>query len=663
MDRNIKLENEILQIKNIFSMADSIPELEAAVAEVKKIYNKHKTVEKIASAYIAGLLKLYFSLEKEHKQEKVQEEIQRVYNQHRASIEIASAYLSSLVFLMFIGNNSEQEIAIQEAKKVYDQHRFSESFATVYISSLDRFYFKLEESLRKVVAEEAKRVFNHHQFSEIVASEYLMVLPNFSQYQKQSSPMEEAKKVYNQHKFSELVSDSYVSFLLSFSWFIKEKDELQKVVNDIQSVYNRYQFSENIAEKYLSILIHLIQKQEKANEIKKTAQRISDILKNHSTLKNILEFKIDSLILNEDRLQANITKFVNILSGFIEKGEIENPLRQTKYKILFDSLKIMSNEEMNKLIQVFCLVQQIKNKLVVRNPGKLSFCHYTSGKVLQILLKQKRQEKYSIESKSRLNNVNYMNDPSEGKVLDHYLQLNPIFQKSSLKPSSWFLMSLTTAIDQLTMWAQYGNQGEGVCLVLETSDFSEVNSSSDIEWLTSRRSSESKIEELEDSVDVVEQESKDFIYRIGYLTTQSDVDAVLKPEYNTCLADEEIEVINDSLKALKEKVGGIDKVNESALYEKVDECLEEIRYLFKSADYSYESELRVLKYMPLESDNPNIKIDDSGEFAKLYIERENPIKLSEVIFGPKFPNPENVTPLLYLLDKNIEFRQSDISFR
>lgn len=138
---------------------------------------------------------------------------------------------------------------------------------------------------------------------------------------------------------------------------------------------------------------------------------------------------------------------------------------------------------------------------------------------------------------------------------------------------------------------------------------------------------------------------------------------MLKPEYNTCLDDEEIEVINNSLLVLKEKVGAIDKVNESILYEKVDECLEEIRYLFKSADYSYESELRVLKYMPLEPDNPNIKIDDSGEFAKLYIERENPIKLSEVIFGPKFPNPENVTPLLYLLDKNIKFRRSEISFR
>jgi hypothetical protein len=407
----------------------------------------------------------------------------------------------------------------------------------------------------------------------------------------------------------------------------------------------------------------LIKMQKSLTRRKETSERISHILKKNDQLTSLIEQYIDDFIFIDGSIANYIENYVRVLSSFAAIGKDKNPLIKSKYNFLFEFYENVSDSEFEKLIEIFSLVQLIKNQLIIKAPDKLTFGHYTSGKVLQILLKQKDKENYSIVSKSRLCNVNYMNDPSEGKVLNQYLQMDLTFQKLSLKPSPWFLMSLTTAIDQLSMWSQYGDRAEGVCLILDSSDFSKVKFSSDIEWLTSRRSSKSKIEELEDSVDVVEQESKDFIYRIGYLTTQGDVDAVLKPEYNTCIADEEIEVINDSLKALKEKVGGIDKVNESALYEKVDECLEEIRYLFKSADYSYESELRVLKYMPLEPDNPNIKIDDSGEFAKLYIERENPIKLSEVIFGPKFPNPENVTPLLYLLDKNIEFRQSDISFR
>ena len=112
---------------------------------------------------------------------------------------------------------------------------------------------------------------------------------------------------------------------------------------------------------------------------------------------------------------------------------------------------------------------------------------------------------------------------------------------------------------------------------------------------------------------------------------------------------------------MKERVVAIDR--SSKLFEVVNEILDEIRYLFKSADYSYESELRILKYVPLEADNEKIKINDSGEVAKIYIERDNPIKIEEVIFGPKFSHPENVTPLLHLLDNNIKFSQSKIPFK
>lgn len=182
-----------------------------------------------------------------------------------------------------------------------------------------------------------------------------------------------------------------------------------------------------------------------------------------------------------------------------------------------------------------------------------------------------------------------------------------------------------------------------------------------MEWLTLKKSSLMSNEDLSNVVSRRNIESKDFLYRIGYLSMQSETEISLRSEFNKCFNETEIEKINNLLQDLK----GIVKVigQESNLYEKVDECLEEIRYLFKSADYSYESELRVLKYMPLEPDNKKIKIDNSGEVAKLYIERENPIKLSEVIFGPKFSHPENVTPLLHLLDKNIKFSQSKIPFK
>ena len=70
-----------------------------------------------------------------------------------------------------------------------------------------------------------------------------------------------------------------------------------------------------------------------------------------------------------------------------------------------------------------------------------------------------------------------------------------------------------------------------------------------------------------------------------------------------------------------------------------------------------------MKYADLSPDNNKIKIDNSGTVAKLYLERDMPIQLKQVIFGPKFSNPEHVTPLIYLLDKNIEFKRSERKFK
>ena len=250
-----------------------------------------------------------------------------------------------------------------------------------------------------------------------------------------------------------------------------------------------------------------------------------------------------------------------------------------------------------------------------------------------------------------------MNDPSEGKVLDQYLQLGTTSEQLSLRPRPWFLMCLTTSIDNLTMWAQYGEKAEGVCLVFKSGDFSEVSSLADIEWFTMNKNPF----DIFSSVSLNNTEHKDFIYRIGYLSIQKNNSMRLDRNFNAGLCKEEVKKINESLKTMKNTINTINKNSE--LFEKVDKFLEEIRYLFKSADYSYESELRLLKYSPLDSDNKKIKIDDTGDIAKLYIERDNPIQISEVIFGPKYSHPENVTPLLHLLDKNIKFSQSKIQFK
>ena len=662
---NLNLENAIQEAKNLYGGAKTVLEYKKAAKEIKILYEQFQESEDIVIQYFKVLRVL--CLKEEYDCKETVKEIKRVYDNHQSSEKIAKEYLLHLVNQC----SKEQEESVfnemaKEAKEVYKHHQNSKDVAADYLKFLFRLSEQqVEESVVRKIAAEAKNVYNLNQSSVNAAINYIRIYNSFIWLNIEATEFNEIvmelKRVYEQHKSSEDVTKNYISALRSLSWTQIEESSIVYLSDEMGRVYNQTQGAEFVASEYLVILLKLIEKQEGLNKINNTAQKISDVLQKHLRLTYIVEDTIDLWIFSDNVKENDKVKLVNVLTAFYKQDETAPLLSQTKYSFLFDPFKKLSDEDVKKLIEIFWLIQKIKKQLVIKNPSEVMFGHYTSGKVLQMLLHQTEKVKYSIESRSRLSNVNYMNDPSEGKMLDQFLQMDSTFQQLSLKPSQWFLMSLTTSIDKLSMWSQYGDRAEGVCLVLNACDFSSVDFPSDMEWLTLKKNSLMSNEDLENVVSRRNIDSKDFLYRIGYLSMQSEKEISLRYEFNKCFNDKEIDNINNSLQSLKSIVKGIDQ--ESIFYEKADECLEEIRYLFKSADYSYESELRVLKYMPLDPDNKKIKIDDSGKIAKIYIERDNPIKIEEVIFGPKFSHPENVTPLLHLLDKNIKFSESKIPFK
>ena len=152
----------------------------------------------------------------------------------------------------------------------------------------------------------------------------------------------------------------------------------------------------------------------------------------------------------------------------------------------------------------------------------------------------------------------------------------------------------------------------------------------------------------------------DYLYRVAYVHYSDDQFYIEETELFTSA---EVTRLKELLGDLKSELGDY-KNSEDSFYKKaIAECIEEIRYLFKSVDYKYENELRILRYANLDPSNDKIKIDKTSRIGKLYVERENPIQIEEVIFGPKFPNPEYVTPLLKLLNKKIKYKKSTIKFR
>lgn len=535
------------------------------------------------------------------------------------------------------------------------------------IQQIKELYIKKKDySELEGVKSEIKKLYDMHKDNdkgEALAIEYFNFMIKLFDAKKNNMLSEEeateVERVYNKYRNSKKVAAKYLELLFRFPFGV-EDEKRYKIRTVARQVWMNHKTSQHIARKYF-LFVTFSLRIEKISEFKSLLEDIFGILQKDPQLIVIIDIIIEQIMNSKDRNKALV-----VLKFLAKNDEKKKILNQSRYSILYDYYDSFTDDELTKLLEIWGLIQKIKEQLIVKEPGKLKFGHYTSGKVLQEILKQKENTKYEITSKTRLSNVNYMNDPSEGKVLDQYLQLDSNLQQLSLKPSPWFVMSLTTAIDRLEMWAQYGSQAKGVCLILTSNDFLKGDLLSGPKMFKENRARDLSDFDLEENtIESIKKNRKkvngDFIYRIGYLSKEANKEILLKSEYNTCLNKDEIKVINRSLKVLKERIDELDK--NSHLYELIDECLEEIRYLFKSADYSYESELRILKYVPLESDNKIIKIDYSDEVAKLYVERDTAIKLNEVIFGPKFPNPENVTPLLYLLDKKIKFRQSQIPFK
>ena len=713
----------IVNLSWLSKKQDSPEEIKKTEARAYDIYQKFPNSAILTSVYSYILVKL---VNKKRTLEEIEEAEARAYNIYRQSpnsVGRASVYLYILVNLANKQRTLE-EIEETEARAygIYQKFPNSEVLAVGYVSILSSLSSK-QDSPEEIKKTKARAYDIYQQFPNLeeLAVSYVSILSSLSS--KQDSPeaikknVAKAYDIYQQFPYSEDIAFQYVITLTILSAKEGTLEAIKKNEAKVYDVYQQFPNSEAIASYYVVALIGILAKQDSPKKLEDIVTKAIKVYNRFSNTKsiirvvgNVISDYIYKFIINSPKEQKDKTEDrINILFSYLSNVNtelivaiIDNifssynhlirltnykvqitsrllnhfstivSLHQTKYAVLINLLRGLKNTGCHHepLIKVYYLVQKIKFQLSIKDFSNLNFGHYTSGEVLQILIKQESncsENGYSIESRTRLGNVKYMNDPEEGRVLDRYLKPKEINNlEVSLKPSPWFLMSLTTAIDDLAMWSQYGAKAEGVCLVFKPDSFAVVESVGDIEWITrknyipifEKNSISPKYEEMNSLY------KKDFLYRICYLDEKSlnnDESNVVKKNNNRMLKSKEIKIINSCLKQIKTIVNNIQK--DSLLHSAVEECLEEIRYLFKVSGYSYESELRILQYAELTHDNKKIKIDNSGPVAKLYLERDIPIQLKQVIFGPKFSKPEHVTPLLHLLDNTIEFKRSERKFK
>ena len=621
------------------------------------------------------------------------EKIRTLYKEFPNSQNIALQYARSLYnFLRRQNDIKERKEIISEIETLTLKFQNSEDIALLYAMILVN--LSTEQTELKELETTAKKLEKlHHKFpkSPAIAEAFARTLLLLSFEQTVLNELENtAEKLQElQHKFPESSDLALQYARILFVLLIKQTElkEIEPTVEKVEKLQQKFPKSEEIAFIYCILLASLFNHQKELDERLQTTKIIKKLYEQFSKfmLQNFddLFFRDDNVCYREEYKLFN----------FILK---EGLLKNTKYAILENWVRSYdeNSDELKTLLSIYQLVQKIKYQLGLKDEDKnqmLKFGHYTKGSTLQIMLDQEGNDKkdFSVSGKTRLYNANYMNDPEEGIVIEQILGID---RRDVLEPSSWFLMSFTNKTDDLAMWSQYGDDAKGVCLVLRENDFSRFTSFNDVSWRKESiplvetinkiestlsydlKGSPNELNNIKPTVAIKEEEKRseseknenvpkgnsDYLYRIAYV---KHTEKNLKLERTELFEKSEIEELEKLLNSLKEKLDIGSKVKEENYQYAISECIEEIRYLFKSVDYKYENELRILRYANLDPSNQEIKIDKSSGIGKLYVERENPIQIDEVIFGPKFLNPEYVTPLLKLLDKNINYRKSTIKFR
>ena len=261
-------------------------------------------------------------------------------------------------------------------------------------------------------------------------------------------------------------------------------------------------------------------------------------------------------------------------------------------------------------------------------------CQYTKLNTLKFLVKAETEGDNVPIPKFRLSNVAYLNDPSEGQVfidlLNHY-SASPIFDElfgislennaqplAELHLNDVYIGSFSTSKNKLPLWTLYGDNSNGCCIVFDNSFFVSPRSKVDL----------SIPKEFEQDIK---------LYRVHY--------------YNTKKLDRVDDNIMRSLRVIATSITQWKKIimQNPKLLRWIVSRLNEIRFLFKCDDYSYEDEVRLI----LRDDIVNKPfVDRVTDVPRLFINVNNPVALKEVIFGAKVENPS--APAQFLLFSGVK---------
>ncbi|HFU4123822.1 TPA: DUF2971 domain-containing protein, partial [Streptococcus suis] len=548
---------------------------------------------------------------------------------------------------------SGREQMVKELGTLYSRFPKDSSIALRYAKGLANLTVEQDLSGREQTVKELGTLYSRFPKDSSIALRYAQGLVNLSAVQNLSGCQANAgqlEKLFKQFPNSTEIAEktAWVQLIIGDK---AKGAEVAKVAFDQALSYMKVRFPRNhhsLLERALTIF--------SKDDEEKLCLLVETLLEpDFISLLNGVE--VHTIIKATDCYFYSAEKWGNVREFLLA---CKDQLSESKYAYWLDMLHKYKDQDIEHLFKATKACKTILHLLRANKEDLEHLSHYTSLETLpKILLGKKDKQgrimrkngKVEMAGRYRFYNANYMNDPEEGKLLHKWLDVE---EGSVEQVSPFYLMSLTTESDHLPMWVQYGRDGKGICITLHD-DLFEVKKSRAEHELIARATNLQQQEDGEETDSPDKQKSSSdkkkerfTPYRVCYMSDEN--------LHGNLFEHDELEEIKVELTRLK------DLFEVSSQKEEIYQIMEEIRFLFKSADYVTENEVRLLKYADLKSDK--ILLDETGDgVPRLYVEQDGHVKIKKITFGPKVYNESKIVPYIKFCDPEIEIGVSGIHFR
>ena len=426
-------------------------------------------------------------------------------------------------------------------------------------------------------------------------------------------------------------------------------DAIQFDADDISFLSNRA-FIEYELSQYERVI------KEYARAIEKTSK--------YTDISTILKLKIDS----------QIKQFINSPQQFpLRFSDLYTDLQhifsnETRDKLYFTALdvygKIANFEGVDitdritlELVLLEFYIKELMSAIAVRDPQQEIYYYTSMGSIKRLLCDEDAPVKYRLP----IFCANHMNDPSEGQELEKaFLQhvgdkdfIRHIFchierplgiKRRQLEAEFTFLKAFTKNDDSLPMWVHYADSGNGCCVKVNPHFFTNF---------------ENDILEDEKTLKTNPFDNEYRLYEILYIhngdivnNVSNDVKELFKKLFS------QTSVISSLYKTLSEEA-------QKVVVLSISKMINKLKYLFKSSDYAYEKEMRIVLRRPivdLKRDDIDIHMTDTtteNPIPKVFIYTDKSLLIEEIILGPKINETDNLVPFLTMKLLNINQYDSE----